>query len=334
MMFEDEDCLALQTLIDNQTITPAAQQTPSLVLKAIQLVIKEDVHFWHHRGELLTDLQQLPNEGIHALSTCITTIIGKCIFPSQEIKDMLKLMVLQHAVKYHEVRDWICLQDRSTLTYQSLLNYCTQLEARCEQFKQAQAQAQGRAQLFSITAASATPSSLLAQSGITNISCKRCGYTHPCASGPAYNKECYNCHSKGHFTALCRKPKQSRRPNVSNRSSSRGRSRRSRRSTTRSASPGQYRSQSRGRQPYRNPSNHRSRSSSNSRSPSQDHHNRNSSQDHHNRRSPRCNRCSPTPYRYKVSHFSLFQDHSPTNEGQLYTDKAQMAIEHFIQPCN
>ena len=36
MMFEDEDCLALQTLIDNQTITPAAQWTPSLVLKAIQ----------------------------------------------------------------------------------------------------------------------------------------------------------------------------------------------------------------------------------------------------------------------------------------------------------
>ena len=54
----------------------------------------------------------------------------------------------------------------------------------------------------------------------------------------------------------------------------------------------------------------------------QDHHGRNSFQDHHNRRSPRCNRRSPTPYRYKVTHFSLFQDHSPTNEGQLYTDKA------------
>ena len=102
MMFEDEDHLALQTLTDNQTITPAGQQTPSLALKAIQLVIKEDVHFWHHRDELLTDLQQLPNEGIHALLTCITTIIGKCSFPSQEIKDMLKLKVLQHAVKYHE----------------------------------------------------------------------------------------------------------------------------------------------------------------------------------------------------------------------------------------
>ena len=117
MMFEDEDHLALQTLINNQTITPAAQRTPSLALKAIQLVIKEDVHFWHHRDELLTDLQQLPNEGIHALSTCINTIIGKCSLPSQEIKDFLKLMVLQHAVKYHEVRDWIHLQDQSTLTY-------------------------------------------------------------------------------------------------------------------------------------------------------------------------------------------------------------------------
>ena len=235
MMFEDVDCLALQTLIDNQTITPAAQQTPSLALKAIQSVMKEDVHFWHDRDELLTDLQQLPNKGIHALSTCITTIIGKCSFPSQEIKDMMKLMVLQHTVKYHEVQDRICLQDQSTLTYQSLLNYFTQLEARCEQFKQVQAQ--GRAQLSSITMASATPSLLLAQSGITNISCKRCGYTHPHTSCPTYNKECYNCHSKGHFTALCSKPKQSRQPNVSNRSSSRGRSRRSRRSTTRSLSP-------------------------------------------------------------------------------------------------
>ena len=81
MMFEDEDCLALQTLIDNQTITPAAQWTPSLVLKAIHLVIKEDVHLWHQRDKLLSDLQQLPNESIHALSTHIITIIGKCSFP-------------------------------------------------------------------------------------------------------------------------------------------------------------------------------------------------------------------------------------------------------------
>ena len=77
MMFEDEDCQALQTLINNQTIFPQAQWTPSLMLKAIQSVIKEDAHFWHHRDELLTDLWQLPNKGIHALSTHIITLMGK-----------------------------------------------------------------------------------------------------------------------------------------------------------------------------------------------------------------------------------------------------------------
>ena len=50
----------------------------------------------------------------------------------------MKLMLLQHAVKYHEAHDWICFQDQDTLTVQSLLNNCTQLEGRCEQFKQAQ----------------------------------------------------------------------------------------------------------------------------------------------------------------------------------------------------
>ena len=67
---------------------------------------------------------------------------------------MMKLMVLQHAVKYHEAWDWICLKDQDTLTYQSLLNYCTQLEARCKQFQQAHTQ--GRAQLTTMTVASAT----------------------------------------------------------------------------------------------------------------------------------------------------------------------------------
>ena len=125
-MFEDEDHQALQTLIDNQTISPEAQWTPSLALKAIQSIIKEDIHFWHHRDELLTDLWQLPSDGIHAISTHIITLIGKFKFPSHEVKEMMKLMVLQHALKYHEVWDWICLQDQDNLAYQSLLNYCTQ----------------------------------------------------------------------------------------------------------------------------------------------------------------------------------------------------------------
>ena len=80
----------------NHTISPEDQQTPSLALKAIQSIIKEDVYFSHHRDEMLSDLHQLPNEGIHALSTCIITLVGKCNFPSQEVKEIMKLMVLQH----------------------------------------------------------------------------------------------------------------------------------------------------------------------------------------------------------------------------------------------
>ena len=63
MMFKGEDCQALQTPIENRTISPDAQWTPTLACKAVQSVIKEDVHFWHHRDQLLSDLHQLP-EGI------------------------------------------------------------------------------------------------------------------------------------------------------------------------------------------------------------------------------------------------------------------------------
>ena len=128
-------------------------------------------------------------------------------------------------------------------------------------------------------------------------------------SCPTFNKECYNCHNKGNFTALCRKPKTNRwLNNISHRSSSKGRSRRS---ATRSDSRRHHRSQSRGRQPYRSPSSHRG--TSNSRSPLQD---------WHNRRSLRHCRCSPTQYRYKVSHLTSSIDQSQVDEGQLYTDMA------------
>ena len=45
----------------------------------------------------------------------------------------LKIMLLVHAIKYHEARDWIRLQNQSTLTYQLLLAHCKLLEHRCEQ---------------------------------------------------------------------------------------------------------------------------------------------------------------------------------------------------------
>ena len=123
----------------------------------------------------------------------------------------------------------IHLQDQDTLTYKSLLNHCKQLEAQCEQFKQAQAQ--GRAHLTSITAASASHSSLHAntQSTTTHQACQRCDNSHPHANCPAFDHECYNCHGTGHLTALCKRPHANRHPvdNSSKHRELRGRSHRS-----------------------------------------------------------------------------------------------------------
>ena len=45
MMFKGEDRQALQTPIDNNTISPEDQLTPISLLKAIQFCIKEKEHF-------------------------------------------------------------------------------------------------------------------------------------------------------------------------------------------------------------------------------------------------------------------------------------------------
>ena len=64
--------------------------------------IRSEDHFWHFQEELLSDVSQLPNEGIHALNTCITTLITQCKFPHPKTQEMLKITVLQHAIGFHE----------------------------------------------------------------------------------------------------------------------------------------------------------------------------------------------------------------------------------------
>ena len=56
MMFEGDDHQAIQTLINNNTISVEAQYIPTLALNAIQTVIKDDIHFWHYQYEILSDL--------------------------------------------------------------------------------------------------------------------------------------------------------------------------------------------------------------------------------------------------------------------------------------
>ena len=84
---------------------------PEDVPAAIVTTIRSKDHFWHFWDELLSDVCQLPNKVIHALNTCITTLVSQCKVPHLETQEMLKLMVLQHAMWYHKTKDCIWLQD-------------------------------------------------------------------------------------------------------------------------------------------------------------------------------------------------------------------------------
>ena len=106
-MFTAEDRQALQTVVDNNTIIPEDQHTPIHTLKAIQTTIKEEEHYQHYKDEFMGDIRQQPNEQIHTLNTRITTLINNCRFQDQHTTEAIKIMLLQHAIKFHEAHDWI-----------------------------------------------------------------------------------------------------------------------------------------------------------------------------------------------------------------------------------
>ena len=79
-MFEGEDRKALWSLIDSSVVTAEHMLTPKAALDAIGTTIKSEEHFWAYRDELMSDLQQLPDEGIHALSQHICDLNTKSKF--------------------------------------------------------------------------------------------------------------------------------------------------------------------------------------------------------------------------------------------------------------
>ena len=208
-MFKGEDRQVLQTLINNNTLSPEDQLTPVSALKAIQSCIKDKEHFWHYLDELMSDFRQQPNKQIHALNTRITTLINNCKFQDHQTTETIKIMLLQHAVKFHKARDWIWLQDQSQLTYKSLLQHCKTLEQCCGQYQKAQLK--GLAELTTVSAATATSSSVHKDAiTFSHTKCTKCRYKHPWDSCPATGQECYNCHRTGHYIALCRCPRQAK----------------------------------------------------------------------------------------------------------------------------
>ena len=200
LMFEGKDRKALQTLIDNGVITSEHVKTPRATLDAIVTTVNSEEHFWAHRDEPVSDLWQQPGEGIHALSQHICDLITKSKFMHGPTIEMLKIMVLQHAVRYHEARDWIRHQDQSQLTYQGVISHCKMHKSWCEQFQKAKER--GHANLASITA---TTSSLHMDTLFISPKhhCKNCGYSHPHTKCPAKGQQCYACGGYNHFTVLC-----------------------------------------------------------------------------------------------------------------------------------
>ena len=166
----------------------------------MQTTIKEDEHFWHFRDELFSNVRQEQHEGMHTFNNRITTLVNNCKLTDKSIKETIKIMLLSHAVRYHKARDWIRLQDQSTLAYQSLSNHCKLLGQWCEQYKKAQLK--GKAQLTTLTAATSTTSSVC-QDAITTHTrqpkCQGCGYSHLQGDCPATNQWCYNCNGIGHY---------------------------------------------------------------------------------------------------------------------------------------
>ena len=198
-MFKSEDRQALQSLIDSGVMTAEHMLKPKAALDAIGTTIKSEEHFWAYRDEPMSDLQQLPDEGMHLLSQHICDLITKSKFGNTQTVETMKLMVLQHAVKYHETRDWIRLQDRSQLTYQALLSHCKMVEAHCEQYQKAKER--GHANLASITAA--TSSLLIDAMSTSKPSYYKCRYSHPNGKCPAKVQQCFVCSGYNHYTALC-----------------------------------------------------------------------------------------------------------------------------------
>ena len=104
LMFKSNDIQALQTLIGNGIIMAESMKTPQAALDAIGTAIKSEGHFRTHWDELLSNVRQLPGEGTHVLSQYICNLITECRFPHDKTQDLLKIMLLQHTVQYHEVQ--------------------------------------------------------------------------------------------------------------------------------------------------------------------------------------------------------------------------------------
>ena len=122
-------------LTDNGTITEENMKTPCDTLDAISTTIKAEKHFWAHRDELISDVRQQPNEGIHALSQHISSPHYKVQVPPHlnpgdaEDHSLTTCSVLPRGQRLGSA-------SKTSLSspINSLLSHCKLLESRCKQY--------------------------------------------------------------------------------------------------------------------------------------------------------------------------------------------------------
>ena len=89
LMFEGDDRQDLQSLTDNGTIMEESMKMPQCTLDAIRMTIKCEEHFWAIWDELVSNVEQLPDEDIHVLSTHICNPVSQCTFPITQMQKYL-----------------------------------------------------------------------------------------------------------------------------------------------------------------------------------------------------------------------------------------------------
>ena len=63
-------------------MTPEQQKRPWDALDAIGMTIKAEEQFWHFQDELLSNVCEFPNDGIHAMSTYIAPLSPSANLPT------------------------------------------------------------------------------------------------------------------------------------------------------------------------------------------------------------------------------------------------------------
>ena len=200
MMFTGEDRQALQTLIDNNMITPEDQLTPSHALKAIQTTIKEEEHYWYYRHEMMSNIRQQPNEQINTLNTRITMLVNNCRIsgPPNNRKNQNNASTTHHKIPQSQRLNKTSRPSNTYIptTPQQLQTTATVMQTISE------TQQKGRADLTSIVATSSTYSSIHQDAITTHPNqtiCYKCGCSHQRNSCPATGQQCHKYNGTGHF---------------------------------------------------------------------------------------------------------------------------------------